>query len=135
MSEGRGRPVSEAEDLSAVKAVLQGRVGSSNLAPKAVGAGTTEHESFAGAQNTQYIHLPVSSATTVVDVAHSLGQVPVGVRLYEVRNKDGGSVYAHASIVPVERDKWTESSARIHVEHLGSGSLDGCTLVLKVEGA
>ena len=111
--------------------ILRGGVGDANIVPGALSTGKTESGQAVGRTDAVTVEMALSGSKTTYEVQHRLGRVPGFVKLVGVRN--GVVTNTTVAIAWVDRDRWTETTARIYVNLL-SGSLDNATLTVEVGG-
>lgn len=130
-----GYPFSRHDVGDTLSKGLNRTLGDSNLQEKALGIGRGEHGDNVGKHNAVWAHVKLSSTAPgapVYDVSHNLGSVPVACVLVDWENPSSPTTMIVAA--PVERSKWTATSARVRV-HLVVGSLDACVARFQVFGA
>lgn len=106
-------------------------LGDSNFQNRGLTFGKVQHGEDAGMHDAQWVTIKTSASKSDYDIPHTLGHPAGFCHLMNAENRvTTTSTYAASAI---NRDSWTATTCRVHVERL-TGSMDHGELTFLVGG-
>ena len=119
-----GRVPGAQASLDEIRSILSGGIGDANMPKGAIGYGKKLAGEPVGNTRACWCSVNLSSIAVggAIDLAHKLGRKPEWIKFVDLEVPENTGTPPHVTVTPVQRNKWTENTARIDV-NLYMGSL------------